>query len=280
MFPIISALSDSFATVIDKIILKKNNISSKHFTSILFVFMGAFCLPLLYFFEIKEVSILSISILFLIIVGSALQNYLFYVSLSNKDLSSLEPIRNSEPIVIILFAFLIFPDERNFLVLLLGFITTLALIYSHLDLKNFKKEKVIFDKYSTILIFSVFISAVLFIGYKYALEFVNPVTLYSIRTIGVFLFLFVLFKPKLSSLNKTQTSLFTFSAFLYSLSAVTEYFAISTVGIGITVLVLALSPIVIYFLSHFFLKESIDKQKIIASTVIMACVIIAMIFTY
>jgi drug/metabolite transporter (DMT)-like permease len=279
MFPIISALSDSFATVIDKLILKKDNISSKHFTSILFIFMGAFCLPLLFFFEITEVNILSIFILFLIIIGSALQNYLFYVSLSNKDLSSLEPIRNSEPIIIILLAFLVFPDERNFLVLLLGLMTTLALIYSHLDFKNFKKEKVIFDKYSTILIFSIFISAILFIGYKYALEFVNPVTLYSIRTIGVLLFLFTLFKPKLSSLNKTQTSLFTYSAFLYSLSAITQYFAISTVGIGITVLVLALSPIVIYLLSHFVLKESINKHQIIASIVIITCVVIAMVFT-
>ena len=139
MFPIISAISGSFATVFDKIILNKTSLSSHHFTSILFLFMGIFCIPFLYFFEITNISFFSISILFGIILLSVIQNHLFYISLSKKNLSTLEPIGNSEPIIVILLAFLVFPEERNFLVLILGFITTLALLYSHLDFNPLKK---------------------------------------------------------------------------------------------------------------------------------------------
>ncbi len=81
-------------------------------------------MPLLFFCNIENINLLVILIICLIIILSALQNYFFYVSLNHKDLSSLEPIRNSEPMVIILLSFLIFPDERNIIILILGVIIT------------------------------------------------------------------------------------------------------------------------------------------------------------
>lgn len=277
MFPFISVISDTIAIVIDKIILKDNSITSKSFMIILFTFMWIFSLPCLYFFEITKVDFLKIFILFLIIIWSALQNYLFYFSLNNKDLNSLEPIRNSEPIVIMLLAFMIFPDERNIFILVLGLIITLALIYSQIEFKNFKKVKIIFDKYLLVLIFSIFISAILYIGYKYALEFVNPATLYSIRTLWVLFLLFILCKGKGWRLNKTQIFLSALSAFLYSLSAITQYISIARMGLNITILILSLSPIIIYSSSHFILKEDINIHQILSSIIIVFCVTIAMV---
>ena len=125
---------------------------------------------------------------------------------------------------------------------------------------------------------SIFVSGILLITYKYALEFVNPFTLYIIRTIGVAFFLYVFFRPKLSSINKTQFSLFAISAFLYFFSAVAQYFSIERIGVSMTTLILCVSPIITYLSSYFILKESITKNQILSSSVIIICLIIATLF--
>lgn len=279
MFPIISAASLAIAYVIDKLILNKFPMTSKDFTSILFVFMSLFCLPLIFFSDFKDINLLLIWALLLTIILSALQNYLLYVSLNNRDLSALQPINNSEPIVIALSSFIIFPDERNPLILLLVFITTITVILSSIDFKKWSKNKIKFDKYALILIGSVFISALTFILYKYTLSYISPVTLYVIRVFWVTILLYLLFKPKLSSLNKWKSSLIWMSALFYSLSAITQYFAISKVGIIMTVLSLALMPIIVYFSSYFILKEKVTITQIISSIIIMSCVFTAAIFS-
>lgn len=274
MFPILSAVSLSFATVIDKFVLKKNAITSRHFTAILFLYMGICCLPLLVFFRINTIDLVSISILILIIFGSALQNYLFYVTLNKKDLSSLEPISNAEPILIMLLAFLLFPEERNGLVLLFGLFTTIALVIAHYNFEN-ASNRIRCDRYTLILLASMLLSAILFIVYKYALIYVSPVTLYVIRTIGVAVFLLTVFRPNMSRLSPSSHLLVMLAALLYSVAAVTQYFAIATVGVSITVLVLTLSSVITYLSSHFFLKEKVSIQQIIASMIIIVCVTMA-----
>jgi drug/metabolite transporter (DMT)-like permease len=100
-----------------------------------------------------------------------------------------------------------------------------------------------------------------------------------IRVFWVTILLYLLFKPKLSSLNKWKSSLIWISALFYSLSAITQYFAISKVGIVMTVLSLALMPIIVYFSSYFILKEKVTITQIISSIIIMSCVFTAAIFS-
>ncbi|PIN79011.1 hypothetical protein COV16_05215, partial [Candidatus Woesearchaeota archaeon CG10_big_fil_rev_8_21_14_0_10_34_8] len=130
LWPILSAVSESFATVTDKFNLNSNKINGKIFTSLLFLFMGLVSIPLLYFFKAGDeaFTLFPLIILVFIIIGSAVQNILFYIGLENKNLSHIEPIRNSEPILVILIAFLVYPSERNLFVFILGMITTLAII--------------------------------------------------------------------------------------------------------------------------------------------------------
>ena len=280
LFAITSAISESFAIIVDKFNLNLKNISGQKYTTFLFLFMAALSLPLLFFVDFSKESLAFFPFLALIgiIFGSAIQNVFLYVGLKNRDLSYIEPIRNSEPILIILIAFLLFPSERNMVVLLLGVFTTLALIYSHTEKNEVKKMRVIFDKYALIVLTSMFLAAFINVGYKYVLEFYSPLFLMATRTIGVAIILALAFKPKITELQQKQNWLFFLSAVLYSVASILKYFAITKVGLSLTIIILTLSPAIIYIFSKLLLKEKLTLNKVIASVAIIACVVFASIF--
>lgn len=279
LLPILSSVFESSANIVDKLNLNKQKISGRLFTSLLFLFMGIFSLPLLYFFKPTTISLLPVITIVGIVIASALQNFLFYVALSNKNLSHLEPIRNSEPIITILLAFLIYPSERHSLILLLGVITTLALIYSHLGKNDLKKIEFTFDKYSSLVLFSMLLSSILNIVYKYILGYVSPIFLYAVRAVAVAIILFILFRPKVSTIKPAQLGFFIFSAILYSLSAVIRYYSIGELGISLTIIVLTISPATIYLFSPIFLKEKLSFNRIIGSIIIIMCVLATTFFS-
>ncbi len=274
--PIFSAISESFAIITDRFILKHKKIDSNTFVATLFIFLALISLSLLFIFEVSynQLTPLASFILFMIIIGAILQNWLFYFSLKNRNLSLLEPIRNSEPILVIAMAFLIFPDERNILIIILGVITTIALIYAHLE-KN--KLKIALDRYAAIAFSAVLISALLNLAYKYVLEYISPISLYIFRSIGVAIILSLLIRPKITSIEKKQLLFFIISALLYSAAFILKFLAIKQVGVSITILILALSPTIIYIFSYLLLKEKITKNQIIASIVIILCIIATII---
>ena len=125
---------------------------------------------------------------------------------------------------------------------------------------------------------SMTVSAILAISYKYILNFYSPFSLYLIRAIGVAILLSLIYKPKIKSITKKQVGLFSIAAILYSGAAIFQYYAISSLGISITVLVLTLSPAIIYFFSRIILKEKLTIYKIISSIIILACVLVAYLF--
>jgi len=58
------------------------------------------------------------------------------------------------------------------------------------------------------------------------------------------------------------------------------YYGYQTIGIVFTTMLLILAPIVIYIFAAIFLKEKIKLRQIIASIIIVACVVSAIIINY
>ncbi|PIN79601.1 hypothetical protein COV16_03355 [Candidatus Woesearchaeota archaeon CG10_big_fil_rev_8_21_14_0_10_34_8] len=144
--------------------------------------------------------------------------------------------------------------------------------------KNKRKQiKIIFDKFTFFVLGSMFISALLNVGYKYILKYYSPFSLYVIRAISVGILLLLIFRPKIKLVTKKQVSLFTFSALLYSAAAIFQYISISRIGISITILLLSLSPSIVYILSMLLLKEKLSKNKIISSVIIISCAVAAVV---
>ena len=228
--------------------------NGRNFTSIIFLALAILNIPLLLFFKIspEALSFFPLLVLGLMIIGSTLSNVLIYTGLRNKDLSHLEPIRNSQSIISILLAFLIFPEERNIFVLLIGLITTLALIFANLHRHENKKISIIFDKFMWYVLLSMIISSFI---------------------IGIFVLMFLLYRPSVKNISSKQWSLFFLSALFYTLSAILKFTSIKDLGVSITVLIFNLSPAIIYLFSKFLLKEKISKKKVLASTIIIGCIL-------
>jgi len=249
--------------------------NGRNFTSIIFLALAILNIPLLLFFKIspEALSFFPLLVLGLMIIGSTLSNVLIYTGLRNKDLSHLEPIRNSQSIISILLAFLIFPEERNIFVLLIGLITTLALIFANLHRHENKKISITFDKFMWYVLLSMIISSFINISYKYLLNYYSSISLYGIRAIGIFVLMFLLYRPSVKNISSKQWSLFFLSALFYTLSAILKFTSIKDLGVSITVLIFNLSPAIIYLFSKFLLKEKISKKKVLASTIIIGCIL-------
>ncbi|MFA5996053.1 MAG: DMT family transporter [Patescibacteria group bacterium] len=278
LLSLFSTITESLATVIDKFNLKVQKLTGNTFTAVLFIAMAIISVPLLLYFSITNPSVFTpttFGLLLLVVFGSTLQNMLFYKGLTQRNLSSLEPLRNTEPMFVIIMAFFLFPDERNITVLILGAITSLALVYAHIEKSNEGLWHVQFDRYTLFVIVSMFISGLLHLVYKIILVSVSSVTLYSVRAIGVAIILGLFVRPKLALISSKQRGYFFLSAILYSAAAILKYYSITTIGIGSTVLILTSGPALVYLLSKFLLKEQLTANKIVASVIIVICLIVA-----
>jgi len=192
--PLLSSILGSIAGISDKLNLNSNKTPGRIYVSCLFIAMSIIMIPLLVFSYTRSIiTPYSIFILFMIIAGSTLQNILFYSGLAKNNLSRLEPIINMESIFVILIAFAVFPSERNWTILILGAISSLALIYSNIEKDKFKKNKLVIDKYIFIVLLSMMVAGFVHTGYKIALQYYSPVTLFSLRVAGVAILMSIMF---------------------------------------------------------------------------------------
>lgn len=274
--PLLSSILGSIAGISDKLNLKLNKTSGRIYVTYLFIVMSIVVVPLLAFsYSTNTFTPYSVFILFMITAGSTLQNVLFYSGLAKKNLSRLEPIINMEPMFVILTAFVVFPPERNWTILILGVISSLALVYSSIEKEKLKKNKIVVDKYILIVFLSMIVAGLVHTGYKIALQYYSPVTLFSLRVIGVAILMSILFKPKLSGIEKKQYVLLFISALFYATAGILKNISIIQIGISQTALILSVSPVIAYVGSSLFLKEKLSINRVAASVVIVTCVFIA-----
>ncbi len=279
--PLLSSLLGSIAGISDKLNLNFNKISGRIYATYLFIAMSIVVLPILFLSHTENtITPYSVFILFLIIIGSTLQNALFYSGLAKKNLSLLEPIINMEPIFVILIAFAVFPSERSWTILILGVISSLALVYSNIEKDKLKKNTLVIDKYIFIVFLSMILAGFVHTGYKIALQFYSPITLFSLRVVGVAFLLSIFFRPKFTSFEKKQYLLLFSSAIFYAVAGILKNISIVNIGISQTVLILSISPVIAYFGSSLILKEKLGTNKIVASIIISCCVLIASISLY
>lgn len=280
LIPILSSIFGSIGGLSDKLNLNLHKTSGQTYATLLFVAMSLVATPLMFIFQTNNtVTPYTVLIVLAIVIGSALQNILFYTGLANKNLSSLEPIINMESLVIILIAFAVFPLERSSAVLILGIISSLALLYSHIQKDKFRQYKLLIDKYTCLAFLAIIVAGFVHVGYKIALQFYSPVTLFFIRVIGVALLMLIVSKLKVKSVMKKQYVLLFLSASLYTVAGVLKNMAIIDIGISQTVLILMASPAIAYTGSVVLLKEKLQANRVVASIIIVSCVILSLLLT-
>ncbi|MCX6750781.1 MAG: DMT family transporter [Candidatus Pacearchaeota archaeon] len=277
-FPIIAAIALAGGTVLERQILKGKGITIKQYQILGFLAIAIIMLPLLYFFwkmDAQALQLKNILIFLGVVIASVLANIFTYYSMKGEKVNNLEPAKMLEPLFTILLAvvFSFFFQgiyESNTKVLIPALIAGLALIFTHV-----KKEHLNFNKYFLAAIIGSLFFALEVVISILILDFYSPITFYFLRCSGIFILSLIIFHPKFSNIeNKLKLKIILIGA-IWVIYRVVAYYGYLKIGIISTTLILMLSTIFIYLFAKIFLKEKISMRNIIASIVILACILYA-----
>ena len=280
-FPILGAVALATGIVIQRTILKKRKINIKLFQSAEFLAITLALLPFIYFFwklDTQAFETWNIFLFSLIIIFSIIANLLTYYSMKWEKVGNLEPAKILEPLFIVLlaivFSYLVSETmfERNLKVIIPALIAGSALLLSHI-----KKHHLDFNKYFIAAVLGSFFFALELIITRLILDFYSPTTFYFLRCSTIFLISFIAFKPKFSKLNKKVKLEILALGFIWAFYRIIIYYGFLKLGVIFTTLMIMLGPIFIYFFAWKFLKEKINWKNIVASFVIIGCVLYAIL---
>lgn len=279
--PVFGAFLEATGAILVKKIINKKNIDFKNYIVYIFLTIVLVSLPLLFFFwkvDQQALKLTNLAIFAIIIIVSIFANFFIFYSLKREDLSEIQPIRLTTPLFTILIVFIlsfffeIYANERNYSILFLALIASIALIITHI-----KKDHIAFTKYSLAAIIGSFLFAIEMTLSKPILFFYNPLTFYFIRSLWIFIITWTIFHPKLSPLE-TKTKIMIFlTAITAVMFRVILYYGFQTIGVIFTTTIFILAPVLTYIFAAIFLKERITKKQIISSIVVVACVIGAIV---
>lgn len=234
-------------------------------------------LPIIYFFwklSSEAFALKNIFIFILVIIFAVIANFLYYYSLKKEKISKLEPARILEPLFTILLAIIfsfIFGEvlyEKNLKIIIPAIIATGALIFSQI-----KKHHLRFNKYLIIAIFASLFFALELVTSRLILDFYSPVTFYFLRCVSIFLISFAIFKPKLSGLEKKTYGKILLISAIWVVYRMVIYYGYLSYGVIFTTLMITFGPILVYVFAWIFLKDKPEIKEIIASLIIIACIL-------
>ena len=241
------------------------------FTTVTFMTLSLIMLPFAFFFfnaTKGAFTLMPVLFLFSFVLCAGIANLLYYKGFKYEKINHLEPIIMMQPLFVVVLAALVFPSERNFVVIMAALIASVAIVLSHI--KNHHLE---FNKHSSLVLISNLFFAVCAIQAKYLLNYFSPFTLYFLRCSLIGLILFVTYRPKLKYLTFKEEEKFALSNIFWIARSVLIYYGYVNFGIIFTTLVLMVTPILVYTFTYFILKERLEMRNLVASAVILICLI-------
>ena len=276
LIPIIGALGLAWATALEKIVLRKKKIDAKLFQTVTFFAAILVMLPLLYFFWKLDPGIYHAKNLLIftgVLVSSVLANLFLFFAIKGEKISNVEPALITEPLwtitIALIFSFFVKGFfERDFRVIIPAIIAGIALVISHI-----RKHHLEFNKYFISAILASFFFGFELVVSRLILDYFTPISFYFFRCAGVFFFIFFLFRPQFSKINKKIRWHILLIGSLWVLYRVLVYYGYILLGVYFTTLMVMLAPVFVYIFARFMLKEKLDKRNIFAAIVIVACVL-------
>jgi len=277
--PILGAVALATGIIIQRSVLKKKKIDIKSYQTAEFLAIIIAMLPFIYFFwhidaqalEFKNIFIFSLVVLF-----SITANLFTFYSMKWEKVTNLAPAKILEPLFVIIlaifFSFIIDSKlyERNLKVIIPALIAGVALIFSHI-----KKHHLKFNKYFIAAILGSFFFALELIISRLILDHYSSITFYFLRCSAILLVSIILFRPKLKVFDKKARISILIIGIIWAVYRIIIYWGYVNLGVMFTTLLIMMGPIFIYLFAWKFLKEKINWKNIIASIIIIACIIYA-----
>lgn len=283
VIPIIflGAFLEAILSIVDKKIIN-SKINFRNYVVYIFLTIVLTALPLVFFFwNIKPgaLELKNLVIFMAIVIISIFANFFVFYSLTREDLSELQPIRLTTPLFSILMAlvfsffFNVYENERNYSIIILSLIASITLIVAHT-----KRHHLYLNKYAISAVIGSFLFALELVLSKPLLNYYNPITLYFLRSLWIFIITWAVFHRKLTSVKQKIKFLILALGILAVFMRIVLYYGYQTLGIVFTTTIFISSTVLIYIFAWSFLKEKITLRQIISSMVIVACVIASVFF--
>ena len=264
IYPLLAAVIDSVTLVLTKrslIVFKQ--LTDQAFTFWIMVFIvavGLITLPWTGHIDPAAFS-LRYGILVLAMVALAANyNILFRYGLKHEQVSQLEPLLLFNPLLTVVIAGLIYPDERSWQIYLAIGLASGLLIWSRWRAGSIRWDKAMWAMVGFAVLYGIEVAIV-----RQLLEVYAPISLYLVRCSTTGLFLWMLGRGRMPLINWRQSAYFLGMAISAVVVTGLVYFSYHAQGINATVMVMIISPVLVYSLSAAVLKEKISPRDVIAS---------------
>lgn len=274
--PFVSAIANALGISIDKVAISKRQIPLREYIPFLFLylfFFAALTTPFLGYVNWQALIQPQFLFLFFVLIIVAITwNTLYYNSLRQEKLFEFESIIMMTPLVTIAMSYLFFPEQWNYQIGIAALVAACALIWSHWEHHHFT-----LNHYSLNLIVAVVLMSIESIVITELLrdQIFSPVSLYAIRTLLLFGFFFLYYRPRVGKLSRSKLGLISFSGFFGAIMMVTQYYGYANLGIPYTSLVVMAGPMGVYITSAFVLKERMRPKVVISAAIIAVAIIYA-----
>lgn len=277
LLPFLGAAFQSVSFTLDKAILSFKKTGYKTYAGLSFPLLFVFDFIIFLIFKPPVSSALfagSLAWVFLGLAGMAIGTNLFYYRALAKDaLSELLTLGLLARLPVIIFSALAFSDERNFAIIALAVLSSAAIIWSHWDHHHFEIKK------NTLAFLLWFLFVVPFgaVLSKIILGFWNPIVLALFQDGLVALILGWLYLKESFKVSRGAILFLLLTNIFSSAGWILYYTSVQKSGIIYTGLLFSLQPLLTYFASVVFLKEGLDRKKVLAFLIVLAAVGVAQI---
>lgn len=277
LFPILAAILQAGSFTLDKVVLSIRRVNFKTYTGVSFPLV--FLITLIIFFIFRtplSLDLLAGNLLWLLLVSigmTIVKNLIFYRALDDDKLGEIQTLDLLRGIPIIIFASIIFTDERNFFVIIPALVASFAVVWSHWEHHHFKIAKHTLP----FLVWSLSVAPIEASISKVLLVSWNPISLELVRSGAVAFILAPLFAKYAQKVSFKAFSLLLATNILTSIAWILFYFSYQRFGIIFTILVFSLQPLLVYLASVFLLKEPFHWKKAAAFAIVLLSIGIAQV---
>lgn len=263
---LLSAFFGAIANILARTLLK--DLKSKDILGINFLVMAALLLLVSPTFYVFKITFLSVALLLLIVIIDLCANYFYFKSFEDAEASYVTPLLSLTPLFAFIFSWLFIGEIIQFkqLAIALGILIAI-IIFSYDFSKPFKLQKKWFLPLAASALFGL--SA---IPSKYLLtnlDVINPPTLYMLRAALIGIFAVMFFTSKISDITIKQFRIIIVRCVFVITQWILLYTSLKRGTVGVTMTLVNITPIFVFILGIFILKEKITVKKAITAALVV-----------
>lgn len=271
MLGLLASMLATSEVLLNRYILTKQQVGVHRSIALCFLMGVLLMLPAIpLFFKMPDWTPALTTVFIGMCIIAVIFNIFYQMGIKYNTIEKSTPLYLSTNVFTITLAYALFPEERNTFVLVLALISSIAILSVNLN-----RSSITFDRYAIFMLLAALLFSVHNIFIASLLAYFNPFTLYFLRCcIGAVLML-AFYRPTLQDLHPKNPIWLLMTIIV--IEQILVYWSYSTFGVIGTTLLMTLAPIATIYASHFLLKEELHATKVVATIVIVGCVVLSLI---